>query len=75
MAQLTGIPARKVQRGMHVRLSPGGPLWTVLERHPIVGHWWLHRHTVEVIDGEHTQRWITTSARYSAMEQVLDANV
>ena len=63
-----GIPARKVQRGMHVRLSPNGPLWTVLDRHPIVGHWWVHRRDAD-------NEWVTTSARYSAMEQVLNANV
>jgi hypothetical protein len=57
------IPARKVHAGMHVKLSDDGPVWTVLDRHPVKGHWWLHRWE--------DKDWVTTSARYSAMRQVV----
>lgn len=57
------VTARQVHAGMHVKLSDDGPVWTVLDRHPVKGSWWLHRWEDE--------QWITTSSRYQAMRQVV----
>lgn len=40
-------------------------LWTVLDRHPLPGHWWLHRR-------DELGTWCTTFARYSQLVQVIE---
>lgn len=40
-------------------------IWTVLDRHPLHGHWWLHRR-------DDLGAWVTTCARYSHLLQVID---
>jgi len=42
-----------------------GVVWTVLDRHPLRGHWWLHRR-------DSLGAWVTTFARYTQLEQVID---
>jgi len=39
--------------------------WTVLDRHPTHGHWWLHRR-------DELGAWVTTFARYNQLLQVID---
>jgi len=39
-------------------------VWTVLDRHPAKGHWWLHRRDPLGV-------WVTTFARYSQLEQII----
>jgi len=58
----------KIQRGMKVQIGrrtnkTPADVWTVLERHPEKGHWWLHRRNDA---GE----WQTTFARFSELNQV-----
>jgi len=63
------VPARGNLHGMTVVFKgpypEHTPRWTVLDRHPTRGHWWLHRR-----DG--LGAWVTTFARYSQLEQVID---
>lgn len=52
-----------ITRGMHVEIkNEGTDVWTVLDRHPQRGCWWLHRW----VDG----KWSTTHAHYSQLNQV-----
>ena len=63
------LPARGKLHGMTVVFKGPYPLeavcWTVLARHPSPGHWWLHRR-------DELGTWVTTFARYSQLEQVID---
>lgn len=40
-------------------------VWTVLDRHPQKGMWWIHRRNAE-------GKWITSSARHNEMKQVIE---
>jgi hypothetical protein len=53
-----------IQRGMHVEILDSGSadVWTVLDRHPDKGCWWLHRW-----DGA---QWKSTYANYRQLNQV-----
>lgn len=62
------LPARGKLYGMRVIFKGGEPNpveWTVLDRHPTPGHWWLHRR-------DDLGAWVTTFARYSQLEQVIE---
>ena len=62
------LPARGKLHGMRVIFAGQdgeGVVWTVLDRHPERGHWWLHRR-------DSLGAWVTTFARYSQLEQVID---
>jgi len=61
-------PARGKLHGMRVVFkgeSPDPVEWTVLDRHPTHGHWWLHRRDA-------LGAWVTTFARYNQLLQVID---
>ena len=54
----------KFRRGMRVQIKNGGTeVWTLLEKHPDRGTWWLHRRNDA---GE----WQTTHALYTKLNQV-----
>lgn len=67
--RVQAVPARGNLHGMTVVFKGPDPLgavrWTILDRHPEKGHWWLKRR-----DG--LGQWVTTFARYSQLEQVID---
>jgi hypothetical protein len=61
-------PARGKLHGMRVVFKGGSanPVeWTVLDRHPMNGHWWLHRRDA-------LGTWVTTFARYNQLLQIID---
>ena len=66
---LQPAPARGKLHGMRVIFKgddPAGAVeWTVLDRHPSHGHWWLHRR-------DDLGTWVTTFARYSQLLQIID---
>lgn len=59
------IPAHKVQVGMTVTIKGETGTWSVLNRHPKPGYWWVHRWTDK-------EEWQTAAAHYRSMEQVID---
>ena len=61
------LPARGKLYGMTVvfKGETDGVQWQVLDRHPTRGHWWLHRR-------DPLGAWVTTFARYSQLEQVVE---
>jgi len=62
------VPARGKLHGMRVVFTgpePDPVEWTVLDRHPEKGHWWLHRR-------DPLGQWVTTFARYSQLQQIID---
>jgi len=59
------VRAHKVHAGMVVSIKGEEGTWTVLARHPIGGHWWVHRWTDQ-------DEWQTSHAHYGHMEQVID---
>lgn len=63
------LPARGNLRGMRVIFKGDSSVppveWTVLDRHPEKGHWWVHRR-------DDLGTWVTNFARYSQLEQVID---
>jgi len=59
------VPARGKLHGMTVVFRGGDVTWTVLDRHPTGGHWWLHRRDALGV-------WVTTFARYTDLEQVIE---
>jgi hypothetical protein len=60
----TRVKAHKVSAGMRVTVKGQPGEWTVLSRHPISGHWWLHRWTDK-------DEWQTDHAHYGHMEQII----
>lgn len=54
---------KSIARGMHVQVKGEDGVWTVLDRHPDKGYWWLHRWSGD--------KWETTHAHYSALLQIL----
>lgn len=61
---MAALAARQVQRGMQVTVAGDYRVWSVLERHPKTGWWWLHRRTTA---GE----WETTEAHYKQLTQII----
>jgi hypothetical protein len=67
---LSGLPtavrvkAHKVCVGMTVLIAGDDNEWVTLARHPVGGHWWLHRWS-------DTGEWITDHASYRHMTQIL----
>ena len=59
------VPARGKLHGMKVVFRGGDVQWHILDRHPARGHWWLHRRDA-------LGAWVTTFARYSDLEQVIE---
>lgn len=63
------LPARGNLHGMTVAFKGTWDsetvLWTVLDRHPTRGHWWLHRR-------DELGVWVTTFARYTQLVQVIE---
>ena len=73
----TRVKAHKVSAGMRVTIKGQPGEWTVLSRHPISGHWWLHRWTQT--EKYHSaagvwyteDEWQTDHAHYGHMEQII----
>jgi len=64
-ARTAPVPARGNLHGMTVVFKGGEVHWTVLDLHPVRAHWWLHRRDA-------LGTWVTTFARYSDLEQVIE---
>ena len=58
------VPARQVHTGMRVHIKGSQDEWTVLDRHPDIGYWWLHRW----IGSE----WQTHYAHYRQLLQIIE---
>ena len=69
MEKYQPAPARGKLHGMRVVFKGDWDsetvVWTVLDRHPLRGHWWLHRRDA-------LGAWVTTFARYNQLLQVVD---